>query len=33
MLDYGNDKMIAYKHYIPVKEDLSDLLEKFEWLE
>jgi hypothetical protein len=25
--------MIPYKHYIPLKPDLSDILEKFYWME
>lgn len=27
------DRMIAWKNYIPVKEDLSDLIEKYEYME
>lgn len=28
---YFYDELIAWKHYIPVKSDLSDLLEKIDW--
>ena len=27
------DRLIPWKHYIPVKEDLSDLIEKYEYME
>ena len=27
------DRMTSWKHYIPVKEDLSDLIEKYEYME
>jgi hypothetical protein len=33
IVEYAYDKMIPYKHYIPIKEDLSDIIEKFEWME
>jgi hypothetical protein len=26
-------EMVPYKHYVPLKPDLSDLEEVFEWLE
>ncbi|KAJ6625152.1 glycosyl transferase family 90-domain-containing protein [Mycena sp. CBHHK59/15] len=29
--EYFNDWFLPYEHYIPVKPDLSDLLEKVEW--
>ncbi|KAJ6512165.1 glycosyl transferase family 90-domain-containing protein [Mycena vitilis] len=29
--EYFNDWILPYEHYIPVKPDLSDLLEKIEW--
>ena len=31
--DYIHDDMLPWVHYIPVKEDLSDLMEKLEWAE
>jgi len=31
--DYFHDKMVPWVHYIPIKEDLSDLREKFNWAE
>jgi hypothetical protein len=31
-IEYFHNDLIAYKHYIPVKMDLSDLLEKVEWI-
>ena len=31
-IEYFHDDMQPYIHYIPVKEDLSDLLEKANWL-
>jgi hypothetical protein len=33
MLDFYYDKYVAFKHYIPVKPDFSDIIEKFEWAE
>jgi len=33
MKDYLHDKMVKWVHYVPVKEDLSDLKEKFDWAE
>lgn len=33
MKDYFHDDLKAWEHYIPVKEDLSDLKEKFDWAE
>jgi hypothetical protein len=32
-IEYFYDDLIPYKHYIPVRMDLSDLLEKVEWAE
>ena len=29
--DYFHDLLVPYVHYIPVKDDLSDLREKYEW--
>ena len=26
-----SDKLVEYEHYVPVKHDLSDLIEKIEW--
>jgi hypothetical protein len=31
--DYFHDLLVPYVHYIPVKDDLSDLREKYEWAE
>jgi glycosyltransferase involved in cell wall biosynthesis len=31
-IEYFNDDLIPYKHYIPVKMDLSDLLEQVNWM-
>lgn len=31
-IEYFNNELIPYTHYIPVKMDLSDLLEKVEWM-
>jgi hypothetical protein len=31
-LDYWHKDLIPYEHYIPVKMDLSDLLEQVEWM-
>ncbi|KAL7540603.1 hypothetical protein ACHAXR_010245, partial [Thalassiosira sp. AJA248-18] len=31
--DYFHDFLVPWKHYIPIKEDLSDLREKYEWAE
>ena len=31
-IEYFNDDLIPYKHYIPVKMDLSDLLEQVNWI-
>ena len=31
-VEYFHNDLIPYKHYIPVKMDLSDLLEKVEWM-
>jgi hypothetical protein len=31
--DYFHDLLVPYVHYIPVKDDLSDLHEKYEWAE
>ena len=33
MKDYLHDKLIKWVHYIPIKEDLSDLKEKYDWAE
>ncbi|KAL7510334.1 hypothetical protein ACHAXN_007294 [Cyclotella atomus] len=33
MKDYFHDDLKAWEHYVPVKEDLSDLKEKFDWAE
>ncbi|KAK1743496.1 glycosyltransferase (family 90) [Skeletonema marinoi] len=33
MKDYLHDKMVKWVHYVPIKEDLSDLKEKFDWAE
>ena len=27
------DRLIAWKHFVPIKEDLSDLIEKYEYME
>jgi hypothetical protein len=32
-IEYFTDDLIPWEHYIPVKEDLSDLLDRHEWLE
>lgn len=31
-IEYFHNDLIPYKHYIPVKMDLSDLLEQVEWM-
>jgi hypothetical protein len=31
--EYWYDKIVPYEHYIPVKEDLSDLVEQLNWAE
>jgi len=31
-IEYFHDDLIPYKHYIPVKMDLSDLLEQVNWM-
>ena len=31
--DYIHDQMKPYVHYVPVKADLSDLKEKYDWAE
>ena len=31
-IEYFHDELIPYKHYIPVKMDLSDLLEQVNWM-
>ena len=31
--DFFHDEMKPYEHYVPVKMDLSDLREKFDWAE
>ena len=31
--DYFHDRLVPWKHYIPVAADLSDLRSKFEWAE
>jgi hypothetical protein len=31
-VEYFHDDLIPYKHYIPVKRDLSDLVEKTKWI-
>ena len=31
--DYIHDDMLPWVHYVPVKEDLSDLMEKLDWAE
>jgi hypothetical protein len=31
--DYFHDLLVPYVHYIPLKDDLSDLREKYEWAE
>mmetsp|Transcript_2194 Transcript_2194/g.3893 ORF Transcript_2194/g.3893 Transcript_2194/m.3893 type:complete len:633 (-) Transcript_2194:77-1975(-) len=31
--DYLHDKMVPWAHYVPIKADLSDLREKYEWAE
>lgn len=31
--EYFYNKLIPFKHYIPVKEDLSDLISKLDWAE
>mmetsp|Transcript_7678 Transcript_7678/g.10016 ORF Transcript_7678/g.10016 Transcript_7678/m.10016 type:complete len:176 (+) Transcript_7678:1-528(+) len=31
--DYIHDRIKPWKHYIPVREDLKDLKEKFDWAE
>lgn len=31
-LEYFNDDLVPYEHYIPVKMDLSDLIEKHDWI-
>lgn len=33
MKDYLHEKMVKWVHYVPIKEDLSDLKEKFDWAE
>jgi hypothetical protein len=32
-VDYFYDKLVPWVHYIPIKADLSDLREKYEWAE
>jgi len=32
-IEYFHNDLIPYKHYIPVKMDLSDLLEQVEWMQ
>ena len=31
-VEYFHDDLIPYKHYIPVKRDLSDLVDKTKWI-
>jgi len=31
-IEYFHDELIPYQHYIPVKMDLSDLLEQINWM-
>ena len=31
--DYFHDRLIPWKHYVPVSEDLSDLKSKYDWAE
>ena len=31
--DYNHDKLAPWVHYVPIKEDLSDLKEKYDWAE
>ncbi|KAL3790529.1 hypothetical protein HJC23_007678 [Cyclotella cryptica] len=31
--DYFHDALVAWVHYVPIKEDLSDLKQKYEWAE
>ena len=31
--DYFHDRLIPWKHYVPVSEDLSDLKSKYDWVE
>ena len=31
--DYFHDMLVPWEHYIPIKTDLSDLREKFDWAE
>ncbi len=33
MKDYLHEKMVKWVHYVPIKDDLSDLKEKFDWAE
>ena len=33
MKDYLHEKLVKWVHYVPIKEDLSDLKEKFDWAE
>eukprot|EP00574_Skeletonema_japonicum_P000065 CAMPEP_0201739506 /NCGR_PEP_ID=MMETSP0593-20130828/45813_1 /ASSEMBLY_ACC=CAM_ASM_000672 /TAXON_ID=267983 /ORGANISM="Skeletonema japonicum, Strain CCMP2506" /LENGTH=565 /DNA_ID=CAMNT_0048233779 /DNA_START=104 /DNA_END=1801 /DNA_ORIENTATION=- len=33
MKDYLHEKIVKWVHYVPIKEDLSDLKEKFDWAE
>ena len=31
-IEYFHDELIPYKHYVPVRKDLSDLVEKTKWV-
>jgi len=31
-IEYFHDELIPYKHYVPVRKDLSDLVEKAKWV-
>ncbi|KAL7481502.1 hypothetical protein ACHAW6_007202 [Cyclotella cf. meneghiniana] len=31
--DYFHDALVAWVHYVPIREDLSDLKQKYEWAE
>lgn len=31
-VEYFHHQLVPYKHYVPVKKDLSDLVEKAEWM-
>ena len=33
MKDYFHDRLVPWKHYVPVSEDLSDLKSKYDWAE